>query len=52
MVKLNILAGGSAAFIASYLFDSVERTLTLIRQNPSGENPSWIQKSAVDPSVL
>jgi hypothetical protein len=52
MVKLSILAGGNIAFIASYLFDSVERTLTLVQQNPSGQNPSWIEKSIVNPSVL
>ncbi|KAF9777854.1 Lactonase, 7-bladed beta-propeller-domain-containing protein [Thelephora terrestris] len=52
MVKLNILAGGDIAFIASYLFDSVGQTLTLIQQNPSGQNPSWIERSVVNPSVL
>lgn len=52
MVKLNILAGGNIAFIASYLFDSVDKTLTLIQQNPSGQNPSWIERSIVNPSIL
>ena len=52
MVKLNILAGGNFAFIASYLFDSDAKSLALVRQNPSGQNPSWIEKSAVNPSIL
>ena len=52
MVKLNILAGGSIAFIASYLFDSVDRTLTLVKRNPSGENTTWVEKSVINPSIL
>lgn len=52
MVKLNILAGGNFAVIASYLFDSVDKTLTLTQQNPSGQSPTWIEKSAVNPSIL
>jgi len=52
MVKFNILAGGNVAFIASYLFDSVGKTLTLVQRNPSGENTAWIERSAVNPSVL
>jgi len=52
MVKLNILAGGNFAFIASYLFDSDAKSLALVRQNPSGQNPSWIEKSTVNPSIL
>jgi hypothetical protein len=52
MVKLNILAGGNVAFIASYLFNSIDRTLTLVKKNPSGENTAWIERSAVNPSIL
>jgi hypothetical protein len=52
MVKFNILAGGNVAFIVSYLFDSVDKTLTLIRKNPSGQNTSWIERSVVNPSIL
>ena len=52
MVKLNIFAGGDIAFITSYLFDSDSKSLTLIQQNPSGQNPSWIERSVVNPSVL
>jgi hypothetical protein len=52
MVKLNLLAGGSINFIASYLFDSVEQTLTLTQKNPSGQNPSWIEQSIVNPAIL
>jgi len=52
MVKLNIFAGGNIAFIASYVFDSVDQTLTLIQKNPSGQNPSWIERSVVNSSIL
>ena len=52
MVKLNIFAGGDIAFIASYLFDSAGKTLTLVAKNPSGMNPSWIERSVVNPSIL
>jgi hypothetical protein len=52
MVKLNILAGGNIAFIASYLFDSDDKSLTLVQKNPSGQNPSWIERSAVNSSIL
>ncbi|KAF9787763.1 Lactonase, 7-bladed beta-propeller-domain-containing protein [Thelephora terrestris] len=52
MVKFNILAGGNIAFIVSYLFDSVDKTLTLIRKNPSGQNTSWIERSVINPSIL
>ena len=36
MLKLNILA-----FIASYLFNRVIRSLTFVRQNPSGQITAW-----------
>lgn len=53
MVQLNILAGfGNATFIASFLFDSVSKSLTLIQQNPSGQNPAWIERSVINPSIL
>ena len=52
MVKLNILAGGSLNFIASYLFDSDAKSLALVQKNPSGMNPTWIEKSIVNPTIL
>jgi hypothetical protein len=52
MVKFNILAGGNVAFIVSYLFNSADKTLTLIKKNPSGQNTSWIEKSIINPSIL
>jgi len=52
MVKFNILAGGNFAFIASYLFNSVDKTLTLVRQNPTGPNPAWVERSVLNPSIL
>jgi len=52
MVALILLAGGFVNFIATYLFDSDAKSLTLIKQNPTGPNPSWIERYAVDPSFL
>ena len=52
MVALNLLAGGFVNFIATYLFDSDAKTLTVVTQNPTGANPSWIERFAVDPSFL
>jgi len=52
MVALTMLAGGFVNFIATYLFDSDAKTLTLLAQNPTGPSPSWIERYAVDPSFL
>ncbi|KAF8882109.1 Lactonase, 7-bladed beta-propeller-domain-containing protein [Infundibulicybe gibba] len=52
MVKYTILAGGFTQFIASYLFDSSSNTLTLVKQNPTGENPSWIASHPKNTSIL
>ncbi|KAG6886382.1 hypothetical protein C0992_004298 [Termitomyces sp. T32_za158] len=52
MVKFTILAGGFAQFIATYLFDSEAGSLTLVKQNPTGENPSWIASHPKNSSIL
>ncbi|KAG6816389.1 hypothetical protein H0H87_006538 [Tephrocybe sp. NHM501043] len=52
MVKFTILAGGFAQFIATYLFDSEAGSLTLVKKNPSGENPSWIASHLKNSSIL
>jgi len=52
MVALSLLAGGFANFVATYLFDSDAKSLTLIKQNPTGPSPSWIERYAMDPSFL
>ncbi|KAH0579102.1 hypothetical protein H2248_003256 [Termitomyces sp. 'cryptogamus'] len=52
MVKFTILAGGFAKFIATYLFDSEAGSLTLVKQNPTGENPSWIASHPQNSSIL
>ncbi|KAI0313954.1 putative isomerase YbhE [Amylostereum chailletii] len=51
MVNFTILAGGYSAFIASYLFDSDARELTLLGQSPS-DNPSWITLHPTNSSIL
>jgi len=49
MVQLNILTCGNVAFIASYTLDSVNRSFTLVQQNPLGQITAWIElKAAVN----
>ena len=52
MVALTLLAGGFVNFIATYIFDPDAESLTLVTQNPTGFNTSWIERYAVDPSFL
>ncbi|TFK27954.1 hypothetical protein FA15DRAFT_634985 [Coprinopsis marcescibilis] len=52
MVNFTILAGGFSNFIATYVFDSDAGSLALTKQNPSGDAPSWIASSLVNPSIL
>ena len=52
MVALNLLAGGFAGYIATYLFNPDAKSLALIQKNPSGQNPSWIEKFALDRTIL
>ena len=52
MVNFTILAGGYSSFIASYLFNSDANTLTLLGQNPSGQNPSWVALHPTNKSIL
>ncbi|KAI0746768.1 putative isomerase YbhE [Daedaleopsis nitida] len=52
MVNFTILAGGFSSFIASYVFDSDANTLTLLGQNPTGQNPSWIALHPTNKSIL
>ena len=52
MVNFTILAGGFSSFIASYVFDSDANTLTLLGQNPTGQNPSWLALHPTNKSIL
>ncbi|KAI0777680.1 putative isomerase YbhE [Trametes elegans] len=52
MVNFTILAGGYSSFIATYLFNSDANTLSLLSQNPSGQNPSWIDLHPTNKSIL
>jgi len=52
MVNFTILAGGFTSFIATYVFDSDAGSLALVKQNPTGENPSWITGHRLNSSVL
>lgn len=42
MVNFTILAGGFSTFIATYVFDSDAGSLSVITENPTGPDPSWI----------
>ncbi|KAI0646305.1 putative isomerase YbhE [Trametes meyenii] len=52
MVNFTILAGGYSTFIATYLFNSDASTLSLVGQNPTGQNPSWIDLHPTNKSIL
>ncbi|KAH7890467.1 Lactonase, 7-bladed beta-propeller-domain-containing protein [Phlebopus sp. FC_14] len=52
MVNFTILAGGYTSFIASYLFNTDDRTLTYLNQYTTGDNPSWITSHPTNKSIL
>ncbi|PPQ73722.1 hypothetical protein CVT24_006979 [Panaeolus cyanescens] len=52
MVQFKILAGGYDVFIATYLFNSLTSSLTLLSKSPCGQNPSWISLNPVNSSLL
>lgn len=52
MVNFTILAGGFSSFIATYVFDSDASSLSLVKQNPTGDNPSWITPHRLNSSIL
>lgn len=52
MVNFTILAGGFSSFIATYVFDSDAASLSLLKQNPTGDNPSWIASHRTNKSVV
>ena len=51
--QVNILAGGNVAFIASYLpVRQRQSELDLVWQNASGQVTAWIERAAVNSSIL
>ena len=52
MVNFTILAGGYTAYIASYLFDTDDNSLTYLDQYMTGGNPSWIISHPTNKSIL
>lgn len=52
MVNFTILAGGFTSFIATYVLDTDTGSLTLTKQNPSGDSASWIARHPTDPTTL
>jgi 6-phosphogluconolactonase (cycloisomerase 2 family) len=52
MVNFTILAGGFTSFIATYVFDSDAGSLALVKQSPTGQNPSWIAPHRLNSSIL
>ncbi|KAG7095223.1 hypothetical protein E1B28_005998 [Marasmius oreades] len=52
MVSFTILAGGYDTFVASYLFNSTNASLTVTGRFPTGVNPSWITAHPTNRSVF
>ena len=52
MVNFTILAGGYTAYIASYLFNTDDNSLTYLDQYMTGGNPSWIISHPTNKSIL
>ncbi|KAF9044470.1 putative isomerase YbhE [Panaeolus papilionaceus] len=52
MVQFKILAGGYDVFIATYLFNSLTSSLTLLSKSPCGNNPSWISVNPTNRTLL
>ncbi|KAJ6551294.1 Lactonase, 7-bladed beta-propeller-domain-containing protein [Mycena capillaripes] len=52
MVAHIIFAGGYDVFIAAYLFNTANSSLTLTGKFPSGANPSWITPHPTNKSIL
>ncbi|EIN04630.1 putative isomerase YbhE [Punctularia strigosozonata HHB-11173 SS5] len=52
MVNFTILAGGYTTFVASYLFNSDAKTLSLLNTSPTGANPSWIVGHPTNQRIL
>ncbi|KAF8444000.1 putative isomerase YbhE [Boletus edulis BED1] len=52
MVNFTILAGGYTSYIAAYLFNTDDNTLTYLDQYTTGGNPSWIISHPTNKSIL
>ncbi|KAF8178919.1 Lactonase, 7-bladed beta-propeller-domain-containing protein [Pholiota molesta] len=52
MVSFKILAGGYDVFVATYLFNSANSSLSLLSKSPTGSNPSWITINPSNRSLL
>ncbi|KIJ16219.1 hypothetical protein PAXINDRAFT_113991 [Paxillus involutus ATCC 200175] len=52
MVNFTILAGGYTTYVASYLFNANDNSLTYLDQYTTGANPSWIISHPTNKSIL
>ena len=52
MVNFTILAGGYTPYIASYLFNTNDNSLTYLNQYTTGDNVSWIISHPTNKSIL
>ena len=52
MVQFRILAGGYDMFIATYVFNTVTLSLTLLSKTPSGFWPSWLTTDGRNSSIV
>ena len=52
MVNFTLLAGGYSQFIATYIFNSDDNTLSFVGNSTTGGNPSWITLHPTNKSIL
>ena len=52
MVNFTILAGGYTTFIASYVFNTDDGTLTYLNKSTTAPNLSWIMSHPTNKSIL
>ena len=52
MVNFTVLAGGTSAYIASYLFNTDANTLTFVNNATSIVNPLWLMSHPTNKSIL
>ncbi|KAF9235472.1 Lactonase, 7-bladed beta-propeller-domain-containing protein [Melanogaster broomeanus] len=52
MVNFTILAGGYTTYVASYLFNTEDNSLTYLNQYTTGANPSWIISHPTNKTIL
>jgi len=52
MVNFTIFAGGYTSFVATYIFSSTSKSLTLVGNSTTGGSPSWIAPHPTNSSII